>query len=185
MRPGIPQDARAGARARSLRSHAHLVALIRSDHLPKTLLRHLDLRRGTSVVPNLVCCIRLAPALGAIGGEAARVAAFVRRKKVGDYDYYQVVESRRVDGEPRQRVLLHLGHHETADAALEAWPEEIEGLRRLAREDRQRLETLSEQESSKALARNIRRRVAGAERRADRLEAHLKKLRELKDNGVV
>ena len=113
------------------------------------------------------------------------MAAYVRRKKVGDHQYYQVVEARRVDGEPRQRVLLHLGHHETIDTALGAWPKEIERLRRLAREERERLENLSDQEGSAARARTILRRAAGAEKRADKLEANLKKLRELKEDGGV
>ena len=35
--------------------------------------------------------------------------AFVRKKRVGAYEYYQVVANRWVDGQPRQKVLLHLG----------------------------------------------------------------------------
>lgn len=54
---------------------------------------------------------------------------------VGEYAYYQVVESRRVDGKPRQRVLVHLGEHPTARAALEAWPPEVEHLRSMGRDD--------------------------------------------------
>jgi len=38
--------------------------------------------------------------------------AFVRIKRVDGKEYYQLVESRRVDGKPRQKVLLHLGQHE-------------------------------------------------------------------------
>jgi hypothetical protein len=55
--------------------------------------------------------------------------AFVRIKRVDGGEYYQLVESRRVDGEPRQKVLLHLGHHATVDEALKRWPREIERLR--------------------------------------------------------
>jgi hypothetical protein len=36
----------------------------------------------------------------------------VRIKRVDGKEYYQLVESRRVDGKPRQKVLLHLGQHE-------------------------------------------------------------------------
>jgi hypothetical protein len=57
--------------------------------------------------------------------------AYVRKKQVKGKEYYQLVQSRRVNGNPRQRVLLHLGRHPTVDAALKAWPREIKRLRRL------------------------------------------------------
>jgi hypothetical protein len=44
-------------------------------------------------------------------------------------DYYQVVESRRVDGKPRQKVLAHLGKYPSVAAALEGLPEDIDWLR--------------------------------------------------------
>ncbi len=53
-------------------------------------------------------------------------------------------------GQPRQEVLLHLGIHETPEAALASWPDEIAHLRRIGREGQ-----------------------------ADRIEANLKKLRAL------
>ena len=37
---------------------------------------------------------------------------------------------------PRTRVLVHLGEHETPEAALAAWPSQVEHLRRIGR-DRQ------------------------------------------------
>ncbi len=51
--------------------------------------------------------------------------AFVREKKVpgkGDktYSYYQLVEGRRVDGKVRQRVVAHLGKHDSIEAARAA-----------------------------------------------------------------
>jgi hypothetical protein len=61
--------------------------------------------------------------------------AYVRIKRVAGGEYYQVVQARRVDGKPRQRVLLHLGHHPTVDHALNAWPHEIGRLRREGREE--------------------------------------------------
>lgn len=79
------------------------------------------------------------------------IAAYIRKKGVRNRFYYQVVENRRVDGKPRQRVLLHLGEHPTMHAALEAWPPEVERLREAGRDDR-----------------------------ADRLAAKLEKLHELK-----
>lgn len=45
---------------------------------------------------------------------------------------YQLVESIRVDGRPRQKVLVHLGRFPTVDKALEAWPKEVEWHRRFA-----------------------------------------------------
>ncbi len=57
--------------------------------------------------------------------------AFVRRKRVGPHEYYQLVENRWMAGKRRQRVLLHLGRYTTTEAALEGWLKEVEGLRRL------------------------------------------------------
>ncbi len=60
--------------------------------------------------------------------------AYVRKKsfKRGEatVEYYQLVESRRVDGKPRQRVLAHLGQYSSVDAALEELPHEIDYLRK-------------------------------------------------------
>ncbi len=56
---------------------------------------------------------------------------FVRTKKVKGQHYRQIVESRRVDGRPRQRVLLHLGALTVGDA-LEFWPRLVEHRRREA-----------------------------------------------------
>ncbi len=58
--------------------------------------------------------------------------AFVRRKRVSPYEYYQLVENRWTDGKPRQRVLVHLGRYTSAEAAPDGWPKEVEGLRRFA-----------------------------------------------------
>ena len=48
------------------------------------------------------------------------------------------MESHRREGArtPRTRVLVHLGEHETPEAALAAWPSQVEHLRRIGR-DRQ------------------------------------------------
>ncbi len=60
---------------------------------------------------------------------------YVRHKtSPGRADYFQVVESRRVNGKPRQRVLVHLGQYSTVEEALKAWPREIQKLRRLGNE---------------------------------------------------
>ena len=57
---------------------------------------------------------------------------------------------RNEDGQPRQEVLVHLGVHETPEAALSAWPMEIAHLRRI-----------------------------GRDQQADKLEANLEKLKAL------
>ncbi len=64
---------------------------------------------------------------------------------------------RNEEGKPRQEVLVHLGVHETPEAALASWPGEIAHLRRIGREgqaDRleanlQRLIALTEAEKRK------------------------------------
>lgn len=45
--------------------------------------------------------------------------AFVRTKKVGEREYHQLVENYREGGRHRQRVLVHLGKHDSLDAAIE------------------------------------------------------------------
>jgi len=76
---------------------------------------------------------------------------YVRRTKSrGTGPYFQLVTSRRVEGKPRTKVLVHLGEHATPEAALGAWPVRVEQLRAIGRDDQ-----------------------------ADKLEAKLHKLREL------
>jgi hypothetical protein len=106
---------------------------------------------------------------------------YVRKKSVKGWNYYQLVESRRVDGEPRQRVLLHLGHHPTVEEALEAWPKEIEDLRALVHQERRR----AAQSGESAAHRRALKRAASAERRAHDLQRNLKKLRELQQRGIA
>ena len=111
--------------------------------------------------------------------------AFVRKKRLGGYEYYQLVENRWVDGRPRQRVLLHLGTYSDAEAALKEWPGAIERLGRFAQRKREEAARFSEETSSSARSRAAMDRVEKAERRARALVANLKKLHDLKDQGVV
>ena len=110
------------------------------------------------------------------------MAAYVRKKRVAHYEYYQVVESRRVEGEPRQRVLVHLGGHPTVDEALKKWPREIKRLRRRAREER---DGVPEGSETRPTYRDMLKRAASSEKRANDLETNLKKLRDLTKGGVV
>jgi len=48
--------------------------------------------------------------------------------------YFQLVRSYREGGQVKQEVLVHLGEHETPEAALAAWPPDIAHLRAIGRE---------------------------------------------------
>jgi hypothetical protein len=52
--------------------------------------------------------------------------AYVRKNRVDNGVYYQVVEGYRQDGKVKQRVLAYLGTYETVDEALEKLPRLIE-----------------------------------------------------------
>jgi hypothetical protein len=53
----------------------------------------------------------------------------------GHGPYFQLVRSYREEGKVKQEVLVHLERYETPEAALAAWPSEIEHLRRIGRDD--------------------------------------------------
>ena len=106
--------------------------------------------------------------------------AFVRAKRVNDCVYYQVVQSRRVDGKPRQKVLIHLGGHPTVEDALKKWPREIKRLKHDAARERESAASLPE---TSRRHRDMLGRATSAEKRADDLEANIKKLRTLKKRG--
>ena len=78
-----------------------------------------------------------------------------RTKSRGAGPYFQLVRSyRNESGEPRQEMLVHLGVHPTPEAALSAWPGEIEHLRCIGREEQakrltrnlEKLRTLTEEQ---------------------------------------
>src|SRR3982750_3322166 len=110
---------------------------------------------------------------------------FVRAKIVGGRTYYQLVENYRPEGSntPRQRVLLHLGRFDTVEAALKGWPLEIRRLRRDAAKIRDRYEDLQREDGSAdavpGYVRNWLQSATSMEQRADFLEAHLVRLKEL------
>jgi hypothetical protein len=111
---------------------------------------------------------------------------YVRRKKVKRYEYYQLVENHRVDGKPRQRVIVHLGKEPTVDDALENWPKEIERLRRWAKKRGDHYEKLPEEfKNERYFKKTFRDPADSAEMQADALAARLKKLRNLRKNGVA
>ena len=111
---------------------------------------------------------------------------YVRKKKVKRYEYYQVVQNHRVDGKPRQRVIMHLGKEPTVDAALENWPKEIKYLRRRAKKHGDHYEKLPEEYKSERYFKEKFKDVAdSAEMQADALQARLNKLRNLRKNGVA
>ena len=57
---------------------------------------------------------------------------FVRKKGKlgGGGDRYQIVRSARVDGKPRQKVVMDLGGNATADEAIKYWRGDIARLKR-------------------------------------------------------
>jgi hypothetical protein len=113
--------------------------------------------------------------------------AFVRKKSGGNYGgYYQLVESRRVDGQPRQKVLLHLGLHPTVEDALKKWPREIKKLRRDAVQDREGVpESHDSAVGMRTFYRDCLKRADSFDRQADELEKKLARLRDFKATGVV
>ena len=111
--------------------------------------------------------------------------AYVRMKKVKGSEYYQLVESHRVDGKPRQKVLVHLNKHTTVDAALKSWPKEIENLRRRAKRASDEYEDLPEWLKGKRLYKKKRDFARVDMRQADALRVKLRKLRDLRNRGVV
>jgi hypothetical protein len=112
--------------------------------------------------------------------------AFLRRKRVGPYEYHQLVENRWMDGKPRQRVLLHLGRYASVEAALEGWPKEIEGLRRFASQRWDKADRLKKGDRwfERTLETTLER-ARKAEKLADEIAAKLKKLQDLKDQGKI
>jgi hypothetical protein len=102
--------------------------------------------------------------------------AYVRKKDSGGQPYYQLVESRRVDGQPRQKVLIHLGSYPTVEDALKGWPKEAKRLRRDADKERGRVPAGWE---SKPLYRDILKRADALEKQADALEEKLDRLRQM------
>jgi hypothetical protein len=111
--------------------------------------------------------------------------AYIRKKRVGPYEYHQLVESRLVNGKPRQRVLLHLGRYRMVEAALEGWPKEIEGLHRFVRQCRRKADQFAKERSSERMVQTTMERARKAENLADDIAAKLKKLQELRDQGKV
>ena len=50
---------------------------------------------------------------------------YIRTKRIGGVEFYYLVESTRVDGKPRQRVIAYLGKFSTVEAALVHWREQV------------------------------------------------------------
>ena len=113
--------------------------------------------------------------------------AYVRKKKVKGVEYYQLVQSHRVNGNPRQKVLLHLGRHPTVDAALKEWPREIKRFRRLADKKRRDAQTYAAPVDSGEQPRWYRDMLKQSDslfKQAEDLEAKHRRLREFRDQGV-
>ena len=70
--------------------------------------------------------------------------------------YYQAVRSYREGGKVKQQVV-HLGEHETAEAALESWPLEIQELKRTRPKQAEKLEQKLNRLQELTEGRDIRR----------------------------
>ncbi len=55
----------------------------------------------------------------------------IKSRKYGDY--FQLVRSYRENGVVKKQVLVHLGEHDAPEAALAAWPSDIEDHRQSGR----------------------------------------------------
>lgn len=51
--------------------------------------------------------------------------AFVRKKKVGKYEYYYLVENAREAGKVKQKTLLYLGKYPSVQAKVDGLKEAI------------------------------------------------------------
>jgi hypothetical protein len=93
--------------------------------------------------------------------------AYVRKKRVYDDVYYQLVEGYRENGKVKQRVLVHLGpYYSTVDMALEKLPEQIEVERKIMRY-------------------YPLRAWDGKLQRITSLEKRLEKIRDLRERGIA
>lgn len=61
--------------------------------------------------------------------------AFIRTKRVGGREYYQLVENYRENGRHRQRVLAHLGASLDVDAAIERHTKALSDLQSTVRHE--------------------------------------------------
>jgi hypothetical protein len=111
--------------------------------------------------------------------------AYVRKKKVKGSEYYQLVEAHRVDGKPRQKVLVHLNKYTTVDDALQSWPKDIRNLRSRAKRASDAYEDLPEWLKGKRFYKKKRDFAQVDMRQADALRVKLRKLRDLRNRGVV
>ena len=112
--------------------------------------------------------------------------AFVRTKKVKGSVYHQVVENyRNEDGDVRQRVLVHLGHPDSVDAALKVWPREIRRLRREGGRIGNLYANASDAFEHTRSVREQLRRADSYKTAADDLEKKLEKLRHLRQSGAL
>jgi hypothetical protein len=70
--------------------------------------------------------------------------------------YYQAVRSYREKGKVKQEIV-HLGEHQTAEAALESWPQEIKELKRTRPKQAEKLQDKLDRLQQPTEGRDIRR----------------------------
>ena len=69
---------------------------------------------------------------------------YVRKKRTGEREYYQLVMGRRENGLVRQKVIVHLGKHPTAADAAEAWRSELDRISAIAAKNESEEKMLAE-----------------------------------------
>ncbi len=92
--------------------------------------------------------------------------AYVRKNRVDDGVYYQVVEGYREGGKVKQRVLAYLGTYETVDKALEKLPRHIEMQR-------------------ETMPNYPLKAWPGMQRRLSAMEKRLEKIRDLRERDIA
>jgi hypothetical protein len=114
---------------------------------------------------------------------------YARRKRSGGRDYLQIVESRRVDGRPKQKLVLYVGPYRSVADALSQMPGALTGARRYATTARKHAESYTiPRETSPEIVQEYQCRRDRAIKRAevtraeaDALAKRLKRLRALVD----
>ncbi len=95
---------------------------------------------------------------------------YIREKRNGGSSYYQVVESSRVEGKPRQRVILHLGVHSTLKEARTELKRELSK----ARSEMQRISNFRGARSGGKEAARVEKRIAKLSEKLSKVEKLLK-----------
>ena len=98
---------------------------------------------------------------------------YIRKKRNGGSSYYQVVESSRVEGKPRQRVILHLGAYSTLKKARTGLKRELSKARSEIMEMQRFSNSRGTRSGGKEAAR-VEKRIAKLSEKLSKVEKLLK-----------